>query len=127
MVEPSIHHAVRCILLGKPVSGVAAMFTGRRIVLFLPLMLFSASLSLAQVSTAELSGTVADPTGAVISGAKIIAANAATGVSREVSSDLTGNYVMTLLPPGIYNLAVAAQGFRRLLQSGVTLEVNQRA
>ena len=34
---------------------------------------------------------------------------------------------MTLLPPGNYNLSIEAPGFRRLLQSGVTLEVNQRA
>jgi len=78
------------------------MCIGRRIILVFPVMLVSASLSLAQVSTAELSGTVADPTGAVINSAKIIAANAATGVSREVSSDPAGNYVMTLLPPGNY-------------------------
>jgi carboxypeptidase family protein len=77
------------------------MSTGRPIVFF-PLMLLSASLSLAQVST--------DPTGAVISRAKVIATNADTGVSREASSDAAGAYVMTLLPPGNYNLSVEAQG-----------------
>ena len=102
------------------------MCSGRPIV-FSTLMLLSASLSLAQVSTAELSGTVADPTGAVISHAKVVATNADTGVSREVSSDASGGYVMTLLPPGNYNLSVEAPGFRRLLHSGVTLDVNQRA
>src|SRR6266404_3143498 len=102
------------------------MFIGNPIAI-VPVMLLSASLSLAQVSTAELSGTVADPTGAVVSGAKVIATNADTGVSREASSDAAGDYVMTLLPPGNYNLSVEAQGFRRLLRSGVTLEVNQRA
>src|SRR5258708_3196076 len=101
------------------------MYTGKLIVFFL-WMLLSASLSLAQVSTAELSGTVADPTGAVISRARVIATNADTGVSREASSDAAGDYVMTLLPPGNYNLSVEAQGFRRL-RSRVTLEVNQRA
>src|SRR2546425_678814 len=102
------------------------MITGRPSVFLLPLILFSASISLSQVSTAELSGTVADPSGAVISGAKVIATNVATDASREASTDAAGSYRMTLLPPGNYNLSVEAQGFRRLLQSGVTLEVNQR-
>jgi hypothetical protein len=90
-------------------------------------MLFVASVTRAQVSTAELSGTVADPSGAVIPHAKVIATNVDTGASRATSSDTAGAYVMTLLPPGNYNLSVEAQGFRRLLRSGVTLEVNQRA
>src|SRR5438128_3358956 len=104
-----------------------AMFSGKLIVFLLLWLLLAASLGLAQVSTAELSGTVADPTGAVIGGAKVIATNADTGVSREASSDAAGDYVMTLLPPGNYNLSVEAPGFRKLVQSGVTLEVNQRA
>jgi hypothetical protein len=103
------------------------MSTGRLIVSVFRLMLLSASISLAQVSTAELSGTVADPTGAVISRAQVSATNADTGVSREAFSDASGNYVMTMLPPGNYNLSIESQGFRRLLQSGITLEVNQRA
>src|SRR5260221_5607838 len=102
------------------------MFIGNPIAI-VPVMLLSASLSLAQVSTAELSGTVADPTGAVVSGAKVIATNADTGVSREVSSDAAGAYVMTLLPPGHYNLSVEAPAFRRMLRSGVALEVHPMA
>ena len=83
--------------------------------------------SRAQVSTAELSGTVGDPSGAVVSRAKIEVVNVDTSFSREAVSDAAGAYVMTLLPPGNYNLSVEAQGFRRLLRSGITLEVNQRA
>src|SRR5947207_14535019 len=106
--------------------GVAAMCIGRRIVLVFPVMLLLASPSLAQVSTAELSGTVADPTGAVINSAKIIATNAATGVSREVSSDPAGNYVLTLLPPANSNRSVEAQALRRLRRRAVPLDVNPR-
>jgi len=37
-----------------------------------------------------------------------------------------GSYLMNLLPPGGYSLAVEAQGFRKLVQSGVTQQTNQR-
>jgi hypothetical protein len=82
----------------------------------------------AQVSTAELGGTVSDSTGAAIPRAKITATNTETGAtSREVIADDTGLYLMTLLPPGTYNIAVEASGFRRHVQSGVRLDVSQRA
>jgi hypothetical protein len=74
-----------------------------------------------------LSGTVTDPSGAVITLAKVAVMNADTGVSREVSTDTSGAYVVTLLPPGQYNVSVEAQGFRRFVRNGVTLDVNQRA
>ena len=53
--------------------------------------------------------------------------NADAGFSRRTFSDNAGAYLMALLPPGHYNLSVEAPGFRRLVQSGNTLEVNQRA
>src|SRR5581483_4838197 len=93
--------------------------------LFLSILL-SAPLT-AQVSTGELSGSVLDPSGAGIANAKVTAVNAETSVSREVVTDATGGYIITLLPPGNYNLSAEAPGFRKLVQTGVTLQVNQRA
>jgi hypothetical protein len=81
----------------------------------------------AQVSTAELAGVVTDSSGGSIVGAKVTVANADTGFSREASSDATGSYIFTLLLPGTYNLSVEARGFRKHVQSGISLEVNQRA
>jgi outer membrane receptor protein involved in Fe transport len=81
----------------------------------------------AQTTTAELSGSVTDPSGAAISKAKVVAANAGTGLTYDALTDDSGNYLMTLLPPGAYNLSVEAQGFRRTVENNVTLEVNQRA
>lgn len=95
-------------------------------------MLFSvfliAALPLAaQVGTAELTGAVTDSSGAGVAGSRVVAANAATGVTRDAVSDATGVYVLTLLPPGVYNLSVEAQGFRKISQTNVELQVNQRA
>ena len=103
------------------------MSAERPVLILVAAMLCPASLSWAQVSTAELSGTVTDASGAVISPAKVTAVNADTGLSRQTVSDSTGAYVMTLLPPGNYNLTAEAPGFRRLVQNGVPLAVNQRA
>ena len=80
----------------------------------------------AQVA-AELSGTVTDSTGASIPNVKVVATNAESGFVRETVSNATGSYVMTLLPPGNYNVSAEGAGFRRLVRSGITLQVSQRA
>ncbi len=90
-------------------------------------VLLSVSAAFGQVATAELSGQVTDASGAVVPGAKVRATNTETVVvAREVTSDSSGLYIITLLPPGSYNLAVEAAGFRRIVQSNVTLQVSQR-
>jgi hypothetical protein len=81
----------------------------------------------AQTATAELSGTVSDPTGATVPNAKVTIANAQTGLSREATTGQNGNYLFTILQPGTYNLSVEAQGFRRTVQNNIELQVNQRA
>ena len=67
----------------------------------------------AQTTTAELAGSVTDPSGAAIGKAKITATNAGTGLTYEAVSDDSGSYLITLLPPGTYTLSVEATGFRR--------------
>ena len=81
----------------------------------------------AQTATGELSGNVTDASGAVVANAKVTAANAETGISRDVATDQSGNYVITLLQPGMYNLSVEAPGFRKTVQNNIELRVNQRA
>ncbi len=81
----------------------------------------------AQVSSAELSGTVLDVTGATLPGAKVTATNAGTNVARGTVSDATGNYVIPLLQPGDYVVTVEATGFKKLVQKGLSLQLNQQA
>jgi hypothetical protein len=81
----------------------------------------------AQVTTADLVGTVRDNAGAVVRGSKVTLTNDATGVSRTVMADEDGNYIFTSLQPGRYSLSVEAAGFRRVERTGVELQVNQRA
>ena len=74
--------------------------------------------------TAQISGTVADPSGARLPGAEITATQTATGLSRSVVSNETGSYVLPSLPTGPYKLEAALPGFRTFVQTGITLEVN---
>src|SRR6476469_11213529 len=73
----------------------------------LPLILANAQ----SASSAQISGTVVDPQGAVVPGAKVTATNQATGTGRSVTTTSTGNYVIPNLQPGTYNVGVEAKGF----------------
>ena len=81
----------------------------------------------AQVTTADLVGTIRDNTGAVVRGVKVTLTNVATGVSRSVTTTDDGNYIFTSLHPGRYSLTAEAPGFRKVERTGVELQVNQRA
>src|ERR1051326_3025242 len=72
-------------------------------------------------STAQISGTVVDPQGAVVPGAQVIATNVATGVPRSVNTTSTGNYVLPNLPPGTYDVKVEAKVGSFCISMSVTL------
>ena len=81
----------------------------------------------AQVPTGEFTGTVTDPTGAVVVGATISVSNPATGLQRSVTANEDGNYNVPALPPGTYNIKVERQGFNGQVRNGVELQVAQVA
>ena len=60
----------------------------------------------------EITGTVTDPSGAVIAGATITITNAATGVPRIVETNEAGNYAVPFLNPGVYNITAELEGFK---------------
>src|SRR5215469_15267758 len=75
-------------------------------------------------STSQLNGSVTDQSGATIVGASITLTNAATGLVRSTTSGTSGLYQLLDVPPGKYQLKVAAKGFAPFLASEVTLVVN---
>jgi outer membrane receptor protein involved in Fe transport len=79
----------------------------------------------AQSPNANIVGRVLDQSGAVIPGAQITIRHVATGEFREVVSDEKGEYTIAELAPGDYRIMVRKEGFRRLDERGLTLEVNQ--
>lgn len=87
----------------------------------------SAALAQAQSTTADLSGTVSDPSGAVVSGATVTAKAIATGVSRTATADDSGTYQFLGLPPGDYEITAEAATFKKTVISPVKLTVGQSA
>jgi hypothetical protein len=76
-------------------------------------------------STATLSGTVKDSTGAVLPGAQVVLHSVATGSDRSAASDSAGSYVMPSLQPGEYVLSAFLTGFSPYTLKGVLLQVDQ--
>ncbi len=87
----------------------------------------AAVISHAQVTTASFLGFVTDPGGAAISGAKVTATNEATGLTRTVNTNISGEYVISLLPVGRYTLTFEAPNFRQRAVKGLVLELAQKA
>ncbi len=76
-------------------------------------------------STGALTGTVTDPSGAVIAGAKVTARNLATGLTRSATTDSKGLYNVPLLPPGNYSVHFEAQGFTSTDVPSMTVDVTE--
>src|SRR5438132_9104822 len=76
---------------------------------------------------AQLSGTILDPNGAVVPGATVTLRSDTTGVEQSTTTDASGQYAFLLVPAGQYTLTVAAAGFSKLTDTGVTLTVGQLA
>jgi Carboxypeptidase regulatory-like domain len=76
-------------------------------------------------ATGSFSGVVLDPSGSVISGAKVTVTSQGTGASREAKTDDAGHYLIPLLPVGIYTLHVEFQGFRAAETRDLRLQVDE--
>src|ERR687891_1939345 len=74
-------------------------------------------------ATAQINGTVADSSGAVLPGVTVIAIQTETGFRREAVTDETGSYALLTLPTGPYRLEATLSGFRTFSQTGVVLQV----
>src|ERR1700751_3778183 len=75
-------------------------------------------------TTAQISGAVQDPSGAVLPGAEITATQTDTGISRMTVTNETGSYVLPNLTLGPYKLEASLPGFRTFVQTGIVLQVN---
>ena len=89
--------------------------------------LFCCLSSHAQEITGSIRGTILDSSGASISGANVTATHIETGLVRAVSTDSSGNYILLALPVGHYRVEADAKGFRKFVQDGIHLDVNQTA
>src|SRR5215813_6168357 len=86
------------------------------------LLIAGASSTLAQ-STASLSGTVTDSTGAAIPGATVTVKNQATGVESTITTDTAGVYLFPTLSIGTYRLEIKATNFQGVVLTDIQLQV----
>jgi hypothetical protein len=89
--------------------------------------LFASGVALAQTGTTSVRGTVLDKSGAAVSAAKVTLDNPSQSLHYETTSSSTGAYEFLGLPPGTYELAVEAAGFRKWQQKNLQLLVNNPA
>jgi hypothetical protein len=87
---------------------------------WLVLLLLSTPPSFAS-DAGSISGTVVDPTGAIVQSATVILRNSATGAQERCATDADGLYTFPALPAGHYQLEIAAPGFKPYLQTGLEL------
>src|SRR5579884_655396 len=81
----------------------------------------------AQQTTGTIRGTVTDPTGGAIVGAKVTITNNETGVTRSAVTDLSGGYSVPLLRPGQYTVKTEAKGFTTALENDVLVRITETA
>ena len=84
---------------------------------------FLSQIALAQGERGAISGTVTDESGAVIPGAQIGAIHVTTDIKTEVTTLESGNYYIPALPPGIYKVSAAKQGFKQTVAENVRVVV----
>jgi Carboxypeptidase regulatory-like domain/TonB dependent receptor len=81
--------------------------------------------SLAQFTTARLTGSVLDPSGLGLAGAAVTVKDQRTAFTRSTTTNNSGEYVFPSLPVGTYQISVAMTGFTSYVQSGIELQVDQ--
>lgn len=91
---------------------------------FLVLLLLISGSTLSQTSSTSLQGTVTDPHGGAVVGATVTLVDTDSGKERTAVTGATGEYRFQFLPPGTYQLSVAAAGFARHEKTGLQVLVN---
>jgi hypothetical protein len=97
-----------------------------RIVLSVLVALVFATSASAQGGNVTISGTVSDPSGAVVPGAKVTVTQKATSFVREDISNTAGQFNISSIPPATYTVTIAAPGFKQYAQDVVMLADTSR-
>jgi hypothetical protein len=102
---------------------------GRNVTLALLLLIWALALAPcaidAQVLYGSLTGTVTDPSQALIPGASVHVVNLDTGVVKEVNTNESGIYLIGDLQPGRYRITISARSFGSVTSEGLTVEANR--
>jgi len=94
-----------------------------RVRIILAFFVLAATSLMAQTFRGTILGTVTDPSGAVVPGAKVVVRNVATGLERTTQTSADGSYSVSELPIGSYSVTVTQSGFQSSVTSGVAVDV----
>jgi hypothetical protein len=94
---------------------------------FLFTIVLMTALGWAQAPTGAITGTVVDPTGALVAGVTVTVTNPNTNTQRVVKTNSSGIYDVPALMPGTYNLKAEMSGFTTQVRSDIELQVAQVA
>ena len=122
--DSAVTRRARCAnLKGKPLNFTRLLAHLVFAVIALSLL---ASLLSAQVSTADIVGTVSDSSGAVISGVKVTATNLNTGLPYTAVSNASGDFIISQLQIGHYKITAEATGFKQWTIPDIGLAIGDR-
>jgi Carboxypeptidase regulatory-like domain/TonB dependent receptor len=107
--------------------GRAIQNRGKRSAALLALSVLFISPVFAQLTTADILGTVTDPSGAVVPNATVTITNLGTNEQRTAQTSGSGDYAFTLLPVGHYSVTVKAPGFQSSVTKDLSIEAGDRA
>src|SRR5271163_3868565 len=94
---------------------------------FATIALFTCTNASTQEIAGSIRGTVLDASGATVSGASVTAIQTETGLVRTATTDSQGSYTLVELLVGHYRIEAEAKGFKKYIQEGISLDVNQTA
>jgi hypothetical protein len=77
------------------------------------------------IDTGSISGSILDPAGAVVPGAKIVATNTATNQAIEVESNAAGYFTLRSVPPGKYKVTITTKNFRTVVLDDIAVQVSR--
>src|SRR5207249_6435328 len=116
----------------KTMSKTFQLDTGTRIglprsLLCLAIFIMSGITAIGQLTTATITGTVTDQTGAAVPGATVTLKNTDTGITRSAQTRENGKYEALSLPTGNYEVSASLSGFQTVVHTGIGLAVGQNA
>lgn len=120
---------IGCIDLDRPPAGESRGLERslQTKIWALSTMIALAIVARAQTSRGTVSGTVTDPSGAIIVAASVVLTQFETGAQRSVDSNEAGIYRFDAVDLGVYDLRVTKAGFKPLLATGLRVEANRTA
>src|SRR5271169_953636 len=110
--------------VGKAISSTSRTRLCLLSILFCMVMLLCVPASQAQIYYGSISGTVTDGTGAIVSGATVVAKNVGNGTSSTATSSDSGYYVISQLQIGVYEVRIKQTGFKEFVSTGVEVHTS---